>query len=84
MAELPQDVQKQNNSTGFTALLELNKKFLQGSITSSPYYYGSIEEETLSLIPSLLKLYKQQIFTWSSQPYLRERKRGDKGKLYDH
>ncbi|KAJ5704384.1 hypothetical protein N7536_000073 [Penicillium majusculum] len=84
MAELPQDVQKWNNSTGFTALLELNKKFLRGSITSSPYHYGPIEEETLSLVPSLLKLHEWQIFTWSSQPYLRERKRGDEGKLYDH
>ncbi|KAJ5704397.1 hypothetical protein N7536_000086 [Penicillium majusculum] len=49
MAELPQDVQQWNNSTGFTALLELNKKFLRGKISSSPYHYGPIEEETHSL-----------------------------------
>jgi hypothetical protein len=84
MAELPQDVQHWNNSTGFTALLELNKKFLRGEISSSPYHYGPIEEETHSLVPSLLKLHERQIFTWSSQPYLRERKRGDSGKFYDH
>jgi hypothetical protein len=46
MAELPQDVQHWNNSIGFTALLELNKKFLRGEISSSPYHYGPIEEET--------------------------------------
>jgi hypothetical protein len=31
-----------------------------------------------------LKLHERQIFTWSSQLYLRERKRGDGGKFYDH
>ncbi|KAJ5198735.1 uncharacterized protein N7498_007852 [Penicillium cinerascens] len=84
MAEFPQDVQHWNNSTSFTALLKLNKKFLRGEILSSPYHYGPIEEETLSLVPALLKLHDRQIFTWSSQPYLRERNRGDNGKFYDH
>ena len=84
MAELPQDIQHWNQSTDFTALLDLNKKFLQGKIFSSPYHYGPIEEETHSVVPSLLKLHERQIFTWSSQPYLRERNRGDDGKFYDH
>ncbi|KAJ5144271.1 hypothetical protein N7476_004833 [Penicillium atrosanguineum] len=84
MAELPQDAQQWNQSTGFTALLELNKKFLRGEISSSPYHYGPIEEETRSLVPSLLKLHERRILTWSSQPYLRERKRGDERKFYDH
>ena len=84
MAELPQVVQRWNHSTNFTALLELNKKFLRGEISSSPYHYGPIEEDTHSLVPSLLELHKRQIFTWSSQPYLRECKRGDGRKFYDH
>lgn len=83
MAELPQDVRQWNCSTGFTALLELNSKYLRGEIASSPYHYGPIEEETHSLVPSLLKLHERQLFTWSSQPYLRERRRGDGGKFYD-
>ena len=84
MAELPQDVQRWNHYTDFTALLELNKEFLQGEISSSPYHDGPIKEETHSLVPSLLKLHERQIFTWCSQPYLRERKRGEGRKFYDH
>lgn len=83
MPELPQDDQDWSNSTDFTDLLELNKKFLRGEISSSPYHYGPIEEETHSLVPSLLKLHERRIFTWGIQPYLRKRKRGDEGKLYD-
>lgn len=72
-----------NTSGNFTDLLESNKKFLRGDISSSPYHYGPIEAETRSLVPSLLKLHERQIFTWNSQPYLRKRTRGDGGKFYD-
>lgn len=73
-----------NTSTSFPALIELNKKFLQGEISSSPYWCGPIEDETSLLVPALLKLHDRQIFTFSSQPYARERTRGQGGKLYDH
>lgn len=73
MAEFPQDFQQWKDST----LLDLNKRFLRGEISSSPYHYGPIEEETHSLVLSLLKLHESQFLTWSSLPYLHECKRRD-------
>lgn len=72
-----------NNSDKFSGLIKSNKKFLKGEISSSPYHYGPIEAETRSLVPSLLKLHERQIFTWNSQPYLRERTRREGGSFYD-
>jgi hypothetical protein len=63
MAEFTQDFQQWKDSTGFHALLDLNKRFLRGEILSSPYHYGPIEDETHSLVTSLLKLHERQIFT---------------------
>lgn len=73
-----------DTSTSFPALLELNKKLLRGEISSSPYWCGPLDDETFFLVPSLLELHDRHIFTFSSQPYVRERTRGDGGKLYDH
>lgn len=57
------------NATSFQDLLELNKKYLRGESSSTPYYGGPVEEHTHSFIPHLLKLHERQIFTWGCGSY---------------
>jgi hypothetical protein len=53
----------------FSALISLSQKYLSGKIPYSPYHPGPIDEETIPLLPGLLKLHDFGLFTFSSQPY---------------
>lgn len=53
----------------FSELIALNRKFLSGQISEAPYHGGPIDEETIPLRPSLLKLHNFGLITISSQPY---------------
>jgi hypothetical protein len=53
----------------FSDLITLNQKFLSGQIPKTPYHGGPIDEETIPLLPGLLKLHDFGLFTICSQPY---------------
>ena len=63
----------------FSDLITLNRKFLLGQIPETLYYCGQIDEETIPLVPGLLKLHDFGLFTIGSQPYDHEiNKNGNK------
>ncbi|KAH7418732.1 hypothetical protein BKA64DRAFT_763361 [Cadophora sp. MPI-SDFR-AT-0126] len=52
----------------FSDLITLDRKFLLGQIPETPYHHGQIFEETIPLVPGLLKLHDFGLFTIDSQP----------------
>lgn len=52
----------------FQDLLELNKKFLKKEIPATFYNLGEIDDETIPLVPALLKLHDYGVLTIGSQP----------------
>lgn len=57
----------------FSDLLVLNQKFLLGEIPETPYHCGPIDDETIPLVESLLRLHDFQLLTDNSQPYEHKR-----------
>ena len=47
----------------------LNQKFLLGEIPETPYHGGKIDDETIPLVESLLRIHDFQLLTDCSQPY---------------
>jgi hypothetical protein len=52
----------------FSDLINLNRRYLSRQIPNAPYY-GPIDDETVPLLPGLLKLNDFGLFTTGSHPY---------------
>lgn len=52
----------------FQELLDLNRKFLRGETKRSCYHRGPIFDETVALVPGLLRLHDYGMLTMESQP----------------
>ncbi|RMY00723.1 hypothetical protein D0867_11644 [Hortaea werneckii] len=52
----------------FQELLDLNRKFLRGESKRSCYHRGHIFNETIALVPGLLRLHDYGMLTMESQP----------------
>ena len=52
----------------------LNQKFLLGEIPETPYHGGKIDDETIPLVESLLRIHDFQLLTDNSQPYEHQRR----------
>ena len=52
----------------------LNQKFLLGEIPVTPYHGGKIDDETIPLVESLLRIHDFQLLTDNSQPYEHQRR----------
>ena len=63
----------------------LNQKFLLGEIPETPYYGGKINDETIPLVESLLRIHDFQLLTDNGQPYEHQRpsKFGDEWAEYE-
>lgn len=53
----------------FSEILNLNRKFLLGEISQTPYHGGPVDDETLPLIKGLLELHDFGLLTEDSQPF---------------
>ncbi|KAK0514279.1 hypothetical protein JMJ35_002896 [Cladonia borealis] len=62
----------------FSDLCALNRKFILSEIPCTPYHLGPLDDETIPLMKSLLKLHDLRLLTDSSQPY--EHQYGRRGK----
>ena len=52
----------------FDRLVELNRKYLEGDIETTPCHCGPIDDETAPLVDDLLKLHEFKLLTIGSQP----------------
>ncbi|KAI6831416.1 hypothetical protein KC340_g11711 [Hortaea werneckii] len=56
------------SAESFQELLDLNRKFLRGESKRSCYHRGPIFNETIALVPGLLRLHDYGMLTMESQP----------------
>src|ERR1700761_7066180 len=60
----------------YSQVLDLNRRYLQGSLSTSPTYCGPIDEETLPLVSGLLQMHDYGFLTTNSQPSAAENFQG--------
>ncbi|RMZ10496.1 hypothetical protein D0862_03238 [Hortaea werneckii] len=56
------------SASSFQELLDFNRKFLRGESKRSCYHRGPIFNETIALVPGLLRLHDYGMLTMESQP----------------
>ena len=59
------------NVKSYKQLIDVNVAFLQGKISKTPYHLGSIQEQTIPQVPSLIKINKKGFLSIEGQPALK-------------
>jgi len=61
------------NAKNHNDLLDLNIKFLHGSLNKTIYHFGSIDSETIPILSLLVSINEKKLLTVESQPYINEK-----------
>ncbi len=56
-----------NNSNPIEEIFNLNKEYIKGNITETPYMWGSLDFSNKNLVNDLLEMYDNGLFTVNSQ-----------------